>query len=137
VNRRSNVDQLPGNHSSEHCGHAHIKQGANKKRDDNADGQIALRIPGLLRGGRNSIEANVCKENVPGRSSNPGKSEGSEAMPVMTPVAGMDVARAQGQDKQNNGHLHHYNAGIELRAFLDPYDQNRRKLQEQSRRPAD
>ena len=62
--RRFDVDFLPRHHAGEHGGHQDVENGADDQRGDDADGQVALRILGFLRGGGDGVESDIGEEDV-------------------------------------------------------------------------
>ena len=62
--RRFDVDLLPVHHAGQHAGHGDVQNGTDRQRSDHADRQIALRILGFLRRGRNRVKSDVGEENV-------------------------------------------------------------------------
>ena len=64
--RGFDIDRLPGNHPGKDGGDADVEEGADEQGDDDTDGQIALRVLGFLRGGRDCVEADVGEEDKAG-----------------------------------------------------------------------
>ena len=77
--RRFDIDVLPGHHAGENGGDRDIKHGADHQRNDDADGQIALRILGFLRGGGDGVESDIGEEDVGRSRADAGEAEGREA----------------------------------------------------------
>ena len=96
-----------------------IKRGADQQRSDDADGQIALRILGLLRGGRDRVESDIGEENVRRSGADAGEPIGRERLPVAAPVAGVHIAEAQADHEQHHRDLDDHDGRVEARALLD------------------
>ena len=79
------VDLLPRHHAGEHGGHSDVEHGADDQRDDDADGQIALRVLGLLRGGGDGVEADVREEDVGRARADAGESVRRKGVPDAFP----------------------------------------------------
>ena len=62
--RRFNVDFLPRHHAGQHGSDQNVKNRAHHQRSDDADGQVPLRVFGLLRRGGNRVEADIRKKYV-------------------------------------------------------------------------
>ncbi len=116
-------------HPSQHARYGNVQDCADRQGSDHANGQVALRILGLLRRGRHRVETNVGEEDV--GSSRPNSSETVRriGMPVRTPVGGIDVACAQSDHEQYDRHLDGHDGRVETRALFDADDQNRRDHQ--------
>ena len=95
------------------------RSGADHQRDDDADGQVALRILGFLRGGGNGVEADVGEENV-GRAG----ADAAEAMGAKLcqscPSLRVDMySDAEADHEEHHGDLDDHDGGVEAGAFLD------------------
>ena len=99
--------------------------GANQQRSNDADGKIALRILRFLRGRGDGVESDVGEENVGCSGPDSGESEGRETVPVRSPVAGVDVANAEPDYKNDNGNFNGHDGGVEAGALFNANHQNR------------
>jgi hypothetical protein len=119
------VDVLPVDHSCEDACYRDVKECADKQRNDDADGQVPLGILGFLGRGGHSVEADVREKYVGGAGSDSSETHGSKRVPIGTPVRAVDVVRAEHDHEEHDGNLDHDNSGIEARALLNAYGQNR------------
>ncbi len=69
-------------HAEQHDGDADVKNGADDKRGDDAEGQILLRIAGLFRGGGDGIESDVGEEDDGSAGDDAAETRRREGMPV-------------------------------------------------------
>ena len=84
---------------------SNVQDRADQQRSDDADGQVALRILGLLRRGGDGIEADVGEKYVRSSGADAGEADGREGRPVRTPIGRVDVVAAQADNEQHDGHL--------------------------------
>ena len=113
------VDFAPRHHPGEYCRHSDIQHGADQQRGDDSDGQIALRVLGLLGGSRNCVEADVSEENVGRASADSRHSVRREGVPVRAPVAEIARNETQTDHKQNDRDFDHHDGGVEAGALLN------------------
>ena len=96
-----------------------------QQRRDDSDRQVALRIFGFLRGGRNGVKSDIREKDISGAGADTRKAHGRERGPIVAPVAEVDVVNPSSDDEQDDGDLDDHDAGIECRALLNSDHQNR------------
>ena len=112
---------IPGNQDIEH--------GANQQRPDDADGHVALRILGLLRGGADGVKADVGKEDDSRAAHDTGPAE-LPRVPRLAGIngcqlAGLIGAHGAGDEEQHDGDFDEDDDVVEVGGFLDADDQQR------------
>ncbi len=110
-NRGLNVYVAPRHHSGQDTGDQDVKRGTDQQRKNDSDGQVALRILGFLRGGRNCVKSDVGEKYIRCRRANTRKSGWSERRPVVSPVGKIDVPETETDDKEHDRDLDHYDGG--------------------------
>src|SRR5262249_38046119 len=105
-----------------------VKHGTNNQGTNNADGHIALRVFGFLRGGADGVKADVGKEHEACAAQNsrptklsPGSTVGRDK--------GMPVGRVEGADrsddeKDNHGEFYEHDQIVKTGRFLDADDEH-------------
>ncbi len=116
-------------YAGQQTGNSDVKHCADAERNQNADGHIALRIFGFLRGGGNRIESDVSEENHPGPARDARPAELAEIACVWRNKR-MPVGRGQRRmfeqirGGNNNEHQHgadfdEDHSNVQIRRFLD------------------
>ena len=93
------------------------------QRTDDADRHVPLRIPALLRGGRDRVEADIGEEDCARAHHQAADAEGAELAGVRRKeglvVGGIDVRPAHADEDQDHRQLDGYDHRIGARRFLD------------------
>ena len=76
------VQRGVGRDARQHPRHQHVEHGADEQRAQNADGNVALRIPRFLRGHAHRIEADIGEEDHAGGAEHAGPAELAEGAGV-------------------------------------------------------
>ncbi len=108
-----------GNDPRQDRGHRDVENGADSEGGDDSDGQVALRVPRLLGGGGDGVEADVGEEHHRGRPHHAGPAIGR----VGRPVGGLNVRIANPQEDQNREQLDEDHDRVEAGALADADDQ--------------
>ena len=90
--RVGDVEPLVADDADEHGRDGDVDDGADRERDEDADGHVALGIPRLLRGGGDGVETDVGEEHDPGAAEHPAPPEGAE-VPVLGGMNGVRFSR--------------------------------------------
>ena len=122
---RSDIEGGVRDRGGEQAGGQDIDQGADRQGCQNTDGQITLRITGLLRRGGDGIETQVGKDHQGSTADHPTPTEGHEGLPVRWIHMGQGNADEQGDGQQLDKH----HGGIEAGAL--PYTQDEQQAEDQ------
>ena len=96
-------------------GHRDVEDRADDERGDDADRQVAAGVLGLLRRGRDGVEADVGEEDDRPRGHDPGPAVGRERRPVL----GLHELEAGEQEEEHGGQLDRDHGRVEARALAD------------------
>ena len=138
--RGVDVDLIVRHHPGEDRRHGDVEHGADRKRGDDRDRHVAVRLSGLLGVGRNGVEADVGEEDDGGPCEHPEglpagvrlaedrlaeeadarEPKGSEGVPVRR----IDVERADADHEKDHGQLDAHHGGVEADALADSLDQH-------------
>ena len=144
------VDLVVGDHAGEHEGHGDVQDRADEQRGDDAEGDVPLRIAGLLGVGRDRVEPDVGEEDhrgpgqhAHGRAVGAGLSPERLAEEAQTrpaeggerlPVGGLDVERPDADDQQHDGHLDRHHRVVEAGTLPDADHQHDRQDRDDDQR---
>ncbi|XP_044786530.1 uncharacterized protein LOC102413407 isoform X1 [Bubalus bubalis] len=98
------VQTVPGDHEGEHSRDQDVGSGRQPERQGDGQGHGALRVPGLLAGGGNDVEAHKGVETGRRARHDAREAEGRKAALRLTPVAGPGEDEAQHNDEEDDNH---------------------------------
>ena len=130
------IELVVGNDAGEHQGDRHVERRADHERTENADRHVALRVDGLLRRGRNRVEADIGEEHHGGAADDAapaepaqtqiGRDECAGRVGRSHPVGGAEVPHADRDECDDDDELDGDEDGVELRQFTDADQQDGR-----------
>jgi hypothetical protein len=94
-------DGLPGDHAGEDDGHSDVEDGADDKRGNDADGNVALGVLALFGRGGDGVEADVGEEDDGAAGEDSGEAVGGERVVV----GRVDEAEAEGDEEQDGSNF--------------------------------
>ncbi len=143
--RRGHVELRVAHHSGQDQRHHDVQKRADHEAREDSDRHVALRIAGFLGRRGDRVEADVGEEDDTGGAQDPADSEMTQLAGVgrneRVPVGGIDVADAEQDEENDDGHFDRDDPGVEGRRLFDAdvadgrdgaHDEDRRQIDDRA-----